>query len=62
MFSVPQRYKTQSCKHPPVQNKTGNQKKFLQKIKSGVTFAPLVKRIASGQEFLAANIPLYGVP
>jgi hypothetical protein len=27
-------------KHPPVQNKSGQLKKFLQKIKSGVTFAP----------------------
>jgi hypothetical protein len=42
MFSVPQRYKTQSCKHPPVQNKSSHRKKFLQKFKSGVTFAPLV--------------------
>lgn len=52
----------QSCKHPRHQIKKANHKKFLQKFKSSVTFAPLVKRIASGQEFLAANIPLYGVP
>jgi hypothetical protein len=40
VFSIPQRYKTQSCKHPPVQNKSSHPKKFLQKFKSSVTFAP----------------------
>jgi hypothetical protein len=40
-----------------VQNKSSNRKKFLQKFKNAVTFASLVKRIASGQEFLAANTP-----
>jgi len=30
-------------KHPPVQNKSGQLKKFLQKFKSSVTFAALVK-------------------
>ena len=37
---VPQRYCCHLRQHPPVQNKSGQPKKFLQKIKSGVTFAP----------------------
>jgi hypothetical protein len=41
VFSVPQRYCCHLRQHPRHQIKKANPKKFLQKFKSSVTFAPL---------------------
>ncbi len=49
-------------KHPPVSNKSGDPKKFLQKFKSSVTFAPLVvgSSLVLREKRLAQNKPVEG--